>query len=180
MIRFNPTAALYLAALVASNLTIALLGPSATVAVAALGIGPTLSLRDRLHEEWAGPHLKSNMLALLLLGAVLSGAVSLLPTGFAWSAARIAAASATAIFAADVADALVYHRLRERWGFLARVNGSNVVGAAVDSLLFPLLAFGVWLPWIVAGQFAAKVLGGAVWSVVLAGRQARRVRVEAA
>jgi uncharacterized PurR-regulated membrane protein YhhQ (DUF165 family) len=47
------------------------------------------------------------------------------------------------------------------------VNGSNVLSAAVDSVLFPTIAFGALLPVIVLGQFAAKVLGGAVWSWIL-------------
>jgi len=48
-----------------------------------------------------------------------------------------------------------------------RVNGSNVVSAAVDSVVFPTLAFGSFLPWVILGQFLAKVAGGAVWSLIL-------------
>lgn len=48
-----------------------------------------------------------------------------------------------------------------------RVNGSNVPAALVDSIVFPTIAFGALLPWIVLGQFAAKVLGGFVWSLLL-------------
>jgi hypothetical protein len=51
--------------------------------------------------------------------------------------------------------------------WLVRSNGSNVVGAVVDSVVFPTLAFGSFLPHIVALQFSAKVGGGAVWSVLL-------------
>jgi hypothetical protein len=39
-----------------------------------------------------------------------------------------------------------------------------VAGAAVDSLVFPTLAFGVLMPPIIAMQFAAKVSGGAIWA----------------
>ena len=46
-------------------------------------------------------------------------------------------------------------------------NGSNVAGAAVDSLIFPTLAFGALMPHIVAMQFAAKVAGGALWTWAL-------------
>lgn len=67
-------------------------------------------------------------------------------------------------------DTLIYLALGER-SRLVRVNGSNVVSAGVDSVLFLGLAFG-WPPlWaIVAGQFAAKVLGGFLWSIVLGRR----------
>ena len=53
------------------------------------------------------------------------------------------------------------------------MNGSNIVGAAADSLIFPTLAFGAFLPWVVLGQFVAKVAGGALWALVLARRAAR-------
>ena len=45
--------------------------------------------------------------------------------------------------------------------------GSNVVGAAVDSLIFPTLAFGALMPAIVLMQFAAKVAGGAMWATLM-------------
>jgi uncharacterized PurR-regulated membrane protein YhhQ (DUF165 family) len=51
--------------------------------------------------------------------------------------------------------------------WLVRANGSNVIGAAVDSIVFPTLAFGAFLPAIIALQFAAKVAGGLIWSIVM-------------
>jgi hypothetical protein len=42
-----------------------------------------------------------------------------------------------------------------------------VPSAAVDSIVFPTIAFGGFLPLITLGQFAAKVAGGAVWSIIL-------------
>jgi len=54
---------------------------------------------------------------------------------------------------------------------LASVDGqvqcSNVVGAVVDSVIFPMLAFGAFPPALIALQSAAKVGGGAIWSVLL-------------
>ena len=66
---------------------------------------------------------------------------------------------------ADAMALLAQHGDRAK---LLRVNGSNVVGAAVDSLVFPTLAFGAFLWPIVLGQFAAKVAGGVLWSLVRA------------
>jgi hypothetical protein len=37
----------------------------------------------------------------------------------------------------------------------------------VDSLVFPTIAFGSFIPWVVAGQFIAKTLGGYIWSLFL-------------
>ena len=64
-----------------------------------------------------------------------------------------------------LADALTYHALRRR-PELVRINGSNVVAAAVDSVLFPTLAFGALFPLVILGQWAAKVAGGALWSLI--------------
>ena len=36
-----------------------------------------------------------------------------------------------------------------------------------NSIVFPTLAFGGFMPVIVLGQFAAKVLGGFLWSKIL-------------
>jgi uncharacterized PurR-regulated membrane protein YhhQ (DUF165 family) len=51
--------------------------------------------------------------------------------------------------------------------FLIKANGSNFGSALVDSVLFPTIAFGVFMPLIFLGQFLAKVFGGLFWSVVL-------------
>jgi hypothetical protein len=49
----------------------------------------------------------------------------------------------------------------------------HVAGAAVDSLLFPTIAFGALMPHIVLAQFVAKVAGGAFWAWLISrlGRQ---------
>lgn len=77
----------------------------------------------------------------------------------------IAVASAAAFTAAALVDWSVFAKLTGSW--LKRANASNVVGAAVDSLVFPTIAFGVLMPHIVAMQFVAKVAGGAVWAYVI-------------
>jgi uncharacterized PurR-regulated membrane protein YhhQ (DUF165 family) len=68
---------------------------------------------------------------------------------------------------AGVADTLVYWALRDRpWPW--RVNGSNLAGALVDSLCFPLIAFGPPVLWsIILGQFVAKIAGGLLWAALL-------------
>ena len=124
-----------------------------------LFIGLDLTTRDALHEAWAGRWLWPRMLTLIVSGGLIAYALGGDP--------RISLASCLAFTGAGVADALAYAALGGR-ARLARVNGSNVAGAAVDSLLFPLLAFGLPLLWpIVLGQFTAKVAGGLVWSLAL-------------
>lgn len=151
--------AIYLGSMVAANLAVAALGPDAMPAIAFLLIGLDLTLRDRLHDQWAGRNLWPRMLGLISIAGILSYALN--PASGA-----IAAASVIAFGLASLADAVVYHALATR-SWSVRANGSNVAGAAVDSLVFPILAFGTALPSIVLAQLVAKVLGGMVWALII-------------
>ncbi len=159
----------YLAAILAATLLVARFGPAVTVLNAFLFIGLDLTARDRLHDAWRGRHLWPKMAALIASGAGLSYLLNR-------DAGRIALASLVAFAAAGATDAVVYHLLRSRprW---QRINGSNIPAALVDSLVFPTLAFGAFLPVIVIGQFVAKVAGGAIWSVILTVKAQRTQQV---
>ena len=150
---------MYLVAIIIANLTVAWFGPKMVIINAFLFIGLDLTARDALHDAWHGRNLWAKMAGLITVGSVLSWMLN-------QSAGRIALASFAAFGCAATVDTLIYHLLgnRARW---QRVNGSNVVSAAVDSLVFPTLAFGSLLPLIIAGQFAAKVAGGFIWSLIL-------------
>jgi hypothetical protein len=149
---------LYLVAIVLANLTVAAFGPGMTIVNAFLFIGLDLTARDRLHDSWRGNKLLPKMAALIAAGSLLSWLLNR-------NAGQIALASFVAFAAAATVDAVVYHFLGNypRW---LRINGSNIPSAFVDSIIFPTLAFGSFLLPIVLGQFAAKTLGGFVWSLV--------------
>ncbi len=155
--------AAYLSAIVLANLLVAWLGPSITIVNAFLFIGLDLTCRDSLHDAWGGNGLWWKMLLLLAAGSAISYLLN-------QQAGQIAVASMVAFGAAGAADGVVYHLLRKR-SWWQRANGSNLVGAAVDSLVFPTIAFGVLLWPIVIGQFAAKVAGGLLWSAFLNRRE---------
>lgn len=151
---------LYLFAIVAANLLVARFGPTISIINAFLFIGLDLKTRDNLHDDWQHKGLWWKMILLILSGSVLSWLLNR-------QAGQIALASFVAFMASSIADTLVYTALRRK-DRMTRVNGSNFFGAAVDSLIFPSLAFGFppdW--WIVYGQFTAKVAGGLFWSLVL-------------
>lgn len=149
---------LYLIAIVLANLSVAAFGPSMVIVNAFLFIGLDLTARDHLHDAWHGNKLLPKMTALIAAGSILSWLLNR-------NAGQIALASFVAFAAAATVDAIVYHLLGKypRW---LRINGSNIPSALVDSLVFPTLAFGAFLPLIVLGQFIAKVLGGFAWSLV--------------
>ena len=150
---------IYIAVLVAANLLVAWLGPWFSPINAFFLIGLDLSLRDKLHDAWQGRQLALKMGGLV----VAAGLVSYLLNP---ATGKIAMASIIAFVCATTVDAVTYQLLRKR-SWIQRTNGSNMAGAATDSLLFPTIAFGGLLPHIVAMQFLAKVAGGAVWSVLL-------------
>jgi uncharacterized PurR-regulated membrane protein YhhQ (DUF165 family) len=149
---------LYLAAIVLANLSVAMFGPGVAIINAFLFIGLDLTARDQLHEAWRGRNLLPKMVALIAAGSLLSWLLNR-------NAGPIALASFVAFAAAATVDAIIYHLMGQypRW---LRINGSNIPSALVDSLIFPTLAFGSFLWPIVLGQFAAKTLGGFLWSLL--------------
>lgn len=156
--------AVYVGAIVAANLSIAAFGPWVSPINSFVLIGLDLTLRDRLHDKLSYErNFWLKMGAIIMLAAGVSYAIN--P-----AAGMVALASFVAFVAAGIADAVAYHLLRRRAstsGYMMRVNGSNVAGAAVDSILFATIAFGVFMPWIIALQFLAKVAGGFLWALVL-------------
>lgn len=151
--------ALYLMAIVAANLTVTIFGPAVVVFTSFLFIGLDLTTRDRLHEVWHNRGLVWKMGALIAAGSVISYQLNA-------GAAQVALASFVAFGLAALADTGVYALLKDvKW--LWRSNGSNLASAAIDSIVFPTLAFGALLPLVILGQFAAKVAGGFFWSLVI-------------
>jgi hypothetical protein len=157
---------LYLVAIVAANQLLAAFGPGASIVLAFCFIGLDLTVRDKLHDLWHGRALPLRMACLIATGSLLSWLLNA-------NAGPIALASFVAFGLAATADALVYSLLHKRSWF-ARSNFSNFAGAAVDSFVFPTLAFGGFLPEIVLGQFIAKVAGGFIWSLILSGHSGRK------
>ncbi len=145
---------IYAAAMTLANLSVAKFGPVISPVNAFVLIGLDLALRDWLHfrlKAW-------QMLALIAATGALTYLLN--PT-----AGIIAVASAAAFTSAALVDWATFAKLKGSWSY--RANGSNVAGAAVDSLIFPTIAFGALMPQIVLMQFAAKVAGGALWTALI-------------
>jgi hypothetical protein len=142
--------AIYAIAMTLANLSIAHWGPWVSPINAFLFIGLDLALRDLLHTK-----LKAQQMGFLIV------ATGMLTYFLNPAAGMIAIASAVGFTAAAIVDWTVFAKSTGTW--LQRSTKSNIAGAAVDSLVFPTLAFGVLLPQIVALQFVAKVVGSAIW-----------------
>jgi len=150
---------LYLSAIVLANLTVAWFGSGVIIINSFLFIGLDLTSRDHLHEAWHGKGLVWKMALLIATGSLLTYLLNR-------DAGQIALASFLAFSSAAIVDSVTYHLLRDK-AYMIKINGSNVASALVDSIVFPTAAFGVFMPWIILGQFVAKVGGGFVWSLVL-------------
>lgn len=153
----------YLLAITVANLAVAHLGPGVVPLCSFLLVGFDLVVKDVLQERWAGARRVVGLGGLIGTGSALSYLL-------ASEAGPVALASCLAFGLASTADALTLAALSTRSRDV-RVNGSNLVGAVVDSLVFPLVAFGGLDPQLVAAQVAAKMVGGFAWWTVL-----RRVR----
>lgn len=147
--------AVYITVICAANLLVAHFGPWVTPINAFVLVGLDMVLRDILHERYG-------LLRSVLLSAV-AGGISYIINPAAWI---IAIASMVAFVTASLANALVYQLLISK-PWLKKSNAGNFAAAAVDSGLFPVIAFGAFMPGIVFGQFVAKVGGCFVWSMLL-------------
>lgn len=152
-------AGIYIAALIAANLLVGWFGVWFSLVNAFLLIGLDLSLRDKLHDLWEGDNLPIKMGGLIATASIVSYVINP-ATGM------IAFASLAAFSLSMVADAFAYQYLKEKNWFI-RSNGSNIAGSAVDSLVFPTIAFGGLMLEIVALQFFAKIFGGMIWAFIL-------------
>ena len=144
----------YAFAMTAANLLIVKFGVWFSPINSFFLIGLTLVLRDWLHIR-----LKSWQMGLLI---TTSGAITYLLNP---AAAQIAIASSIAFTLAALADWVTFAKVKGTW--FKRSNASNLAGSAIDSVAFPTIAFGVLMPEIVITQFAAKMLGGYMWSYIV-------------
>lgn len=143
---------IYAAAMIAANALVLAFGPAVTPINAFFLIGLDLVLRDWLHLRLRAWQMGALIFATGIVTWMLNPA-----------AQNIAIASAIAFVVAATADWLAFKAASGSWARRSMI--SNLAGAAVDSLIFPTLAFGVLMPAIVLGQFVMKVLGGIVWTL---------------
>lgn len=144
----------YAIAMTLANLSIATFGVWVSPINAFIFIGLDLALRDWLHVR----------LKMWQMGALIAS-TGVLTYALNPSAEMIAVASSASFMLAALADWAVFTKITGSW--FKRSNTSNVAGAAVDSIAFPTIAFGVLMPEIIAMQFFAKIAGGGVWTYLL-------------
>lgn len=145
---------IYVAAICAANLSAAHFGVWITPFNAFFLIGLELVLRDLLHHKLT----KLQMILVVLVAGVLSFLINI-------DAKNIAIASFIAVIVSCFVDYVVYSKTTGSW--VKRSNTSNVASGLTDSLIFPVVAFGVFIPEVFALQWAAKFFGGFLWSLII-------------
>lgn len=149
---------IYIMCMVLANYLIFLFGPWFSPINAFLLIGLDMVIRDRLHDRWLGKNLVGRMGALIVVSSLITYLLN--PTMM-----MIAVASSLAFASAMIVNGVIYHFVHKRQ-WMVRSNVSNIGGSATDSVVFPTVAFGAMMPEIILLQFAAKMLGGLLWSYV--------------
>lgn len=117
-------------------------------------IGAELVLRDVMHESLS----KIRMLSIVVIAGIISFLINA-------DSKNIALASFLAIVVSCLVDYYVYSKTKGTW--IRRSNKSNFFSGFSDSLIFPLVAFGIFNPYIFILQWMAKFIGGFIWSVLL-------------
>jgi uncharacterized PurR-regulated membrane protein YhhQ (DUF165 family) len=146
--------ALYATAIISANLLVAQFGPSITPINAFFLIGLDLALRNYLSFKMTKIQMASMIIGTGLLSYLVNPA-----------AGMIALASGVAFTLAALADWVTFNTVQGQW--MKRNLAGNSVGALIDSIVFPTIAFGSLMPLIVLAQFVAKVLGGSMWGYLL-------------
>jgi queuosine precursor transporter len=150
---------LFLAAIITANLSSTYFGSKASIINAFLFIGFNITCRDKLHEVWHKNGLVYKMALLLLSGSAISYLINA-------DSGMIAIASFIAFVLSTLADTLIYSVLFKR-SKIIKINGSNIASSLIDSITFPTIAFGAFMPLIILGQFLTKMFGGFIWSLIL-------------
>lgn len=144
----------YVAIFLLANLLVASFGPAVTPFNALFLIAADMVLRDRIQFESGA--------AWSILACLLAGVATVL---IAPGSEMIALASGLSCLLAGSASAIAF-KLKSG-GFFQKALPANVISAAVDSIAFPLIAFGAIMPGITVAQFAAKTIGASIILLII-------------
>lgn len=146
----------YLMAAITANLLVWWFGQRALVVTAVVLLPFDFLARDMLHHRWSEcdghGRLWARMCALIIGGSILTFMCN--PT-----AGCVALASSVSFLAAGMIDVVTYELLQRRSRGV-RMNASNATAAVLDSIVFPMIAFGGLNGWLSLSQALLKFAGG--------------------
>lgn len=131
---------------VAANLSVAYFGVWSTPINALVIISADMVIRDKIQHNFGFWY---SMLACFVAGIAT---VIIDP-----SAGMIAVASVSSVILAGTGSAITFKL--KRGDFYSKSIPANTVSAAIDSIVFPMIAFGSVMIDVSLAQFAAKTVG---------------------
>lgn len=155
----------YVLVIVIANLSTTYFGLWITPLNAFFLIGAELVLRDVMHESLS----KTKMLIIVVIAGIISFLINA-------ESKNIAIASFAAIVVSCLVDYYVYSKIKGTWK--KRSNTSNFFSGFTDSLIFPLIAFGGFNPYIFVLQWIAKFAGGFIWTLLLNNLMSKYLKYE--
>ncbi len=149
----------YLAAFVAANLLVKYFGPYGLWFSSLFLIPFDFVCRCVFNELWKGFEL----VAKLAILTVCSCIVTVLING---DAINIAKASMAGFVCAQII-ATVFYQLLIKKGYMTKVNLTDLVAISADSVIFQIVAFGVFNWKVTLGQILIKGIGGLIWFYII-------------
>ena len=146
---------IYLFAFVLSNFIVLWFGANGLIFTALFLIPFDFAMRCLFHETWKGKELVFKLGALVLTASALTFLIN-------QDALKIAIASSIGFISAQIFAGVFYQFFINR-NYFIKVNGSDVIGILVDSIIFQLIAFSVLVPKITISQILLKIVGGLFW-----------------
>lgn len=151
----------FLAAFVAANLIVKHFGAYGLWFSSALLIPFDFVARCVIHERYKGWRLIAVLFSLTFAAALITVA-------FNWNAKNVALGSVAGFSAAQLGAGIFYqYAKRKNKGYMFKVNISDLVAIVLDSIVFQIIAFGVFNPTIAGGQILIKFIGGLLWYWIL-------------
>jgi len=149
----------YLITMVLGNLFVKHFGAYGLFFTSFVFIPYDFMVRCLLHENWKGKRLFIRLFSLISVAAIITYL-------FNKNALNIALASVTA-FAVSSLCASLFYQLFIKSKYFIKVNGSDLIGIIIDSILFQTIAFSIINPFVISGQILVKFIGGILWYVLL-------------
>lgn len=145
---------IYVLIFIIANLMVSLFGPWITPLNALFLISADMVIRDRI--QFKGGFVWS------IVACVIAGISTVLINQ---SAGMIAIASMLSVIIAGIGSAIVFEF--KSGCFYSKSFPANVVAAAIDSVAFPIIAFGHLMIEVTVAQFIAKTIGATIILIVM-------------
>lgn len=146
---------IYLIAFILANFIVLHFGANGLIFTALFLIPFDFVMRCLFHETWKGKELVFKLGGLVIVASILTFFIN-------HNALNIALGSSIGFIIAQIFAGIFYQFVIKKSYFI-KVNGSDMIGILIDSIVFQLIAFGEINLFIMTTQFFLKITGGLFW-----------------